>query len=186
MPDVDPTEAGFDPEDFTGFTRDHLQVFSRFRSVAIDNHLDGGNLDGTGSNPRVKNHIKGVVDANTLLNAYELPAVMSVPTGVSSQPRTTAADDTDFGFAVSAWVSDYDQAYGLELAQVIIGNIIDNVESNRTLESEPGAGDPLARDAGLDGLNAVNFGFELNVDSQFHLKYGTAEFTVETKRTRTR
>ena len=184
MPDVDPTEAGFDPEDFTGFTRDHLQVFSRFRSVAIDNHLDGGNLDGTGSNPKVHHHIKGVVDANTLVNQYKLPVVMSVPTNVGNEARTTASDDTDFGFAVSAWVSDYDQAYGLELAQVIIGNIITNIEANRTLESEPGAGDPLALDAGLDGLNAVNYGFELNVDSQFHLKYGTAEFSVETKRQR--
>jgi len=185
MVDVNPTEAGFDPEDFTGFTRDHLRAFSRFRSVAIDNHLQNGNLDGSGENPDVKHHIKGIVDTNTLLNQYELPVVMSVPTEVSSQPRTTASDDTTFGFAVSAWVSDYDQAYGLEMAQVIIGQIVNNVESNRTLESSPGAGDPIAVDAGLAGLNSVNYGFELNVDSQFTLKYGTAEFEVQIKRERT-
>lgn len=181
---VDPTDAGHNPEDYTGFTKAHLEAFSRFRDVAVDNHLDGGNLDGSGANPDVQHHIKGVVDQETLLNQYELPVVMSIPTSGSSTPRTTAADDTEFRFSVSAWVSDYDQAYGLEKAQIIIGNIINNVESNRNMESAPGAGDPIARDAGLDGPDAVSYDFALNVQPQVHLKWGTADFVVETKRQR--
>lgn len=109
---VDPTDAGHNPEDYTGFTKAHLEAFSRFRDVAVDNHLGGGNLDGSGANPDVQHHIKGVVDQETLLNQYELPVVMSIPTSGSSTPRTTAADDTEFRFSVSAWVSDYDQATG--------------------------------------------------------------------------
>lgn len=180
---VEPTEAGHDPADYDGFTQAHLEVFSRFRSVAVDNHLQNGNLDGSGSNPDVQHHIKGVVDQNTLLNQYSLPVVMSIPTGVSSDSRTIAADDTGYRFSVSAWVSDYDQAYGLEEAQIIIGNVVNNIESNRELAASDGT-DPIARDTRLDGPDAVQFDFALNVDSGLHLKYGTADFVVETKRQR--
>lgn len=177
-----PTEAGFDPQDFSGFTEAHLQILERFRDVAVDNHLSSGNLDGSGSNPDVKTHIKGVTDASTLLRQYELPAVMSMPTGVDDQPRNIQANDTAYGFSVSAWVSDYDQQYGLELAQVIIGNIVNNIEENRTLQKTDGT-DPIARDAHLAGSGSVTFDFALNVGGQKkHLKYGTAEFIVETKR----
>jgi len=179
---VDPTEAGHDPSNYSGFTQELLQVLSRFRDVAVDNHLSSGNLDGSGNNPLVNHHIKGVVDAATLLAHYELPVVMSIPTGSGSSARTIGADDTPYRFSVSAWVQDYDQAYGLEEAGVIIGNIIDNVESNRNLESSPGAGDPLATDAGLDGGDSVTWDFALNVNDQVHLKWATADFVVETKR----
>jgi hypothetical protein len=183
-----PTDAGFDPADYDGFTAAHLEVLSRFRDVAVDNHLSSGNLDGSGSNPQVNHHIKGVVSADQLLNQYELPVVMSVPTGVGDEARNIASNDTTYGFSVSAFVADYDQQYGLEYAQVIIGNIVNNIEDNRTLESSPGAGDPIAKDASLTpGGDAVSFDFALNVQGeQIHLKYGSADFQVETKRQKPR
>ena len=177
-----PTEAGFNPSDFDGFTEAHLQILERFRDVAVDNHLSSGNLDGTGVNPDVQHHIRGVVSAEQLLNHYSLPVVMSVSTGLDDEPRNVQANDTDYGFSVSAWVSDYDQQYGLELAQIIIGNVVNNIEENRTLQKSDGT-DPIARDAYLAGSDAVSYDFALNVDgNQTHLKYGTADFTVETKR----
>jgi len=177
-----PTEAGFDPQDFSGFTAAHLQVLERFRDVAIDNHLSNGNLDGTGNNPDIQHHIKGVVDGNTLLSQYELPVVMSMPTGIDDTPRNIQANTTTYGFSVSAWVSDYDQQYGLELAQIIVGNVVNNVEQNRSLKKSDGT-DPIATDAHLAGSGSVTFDFALNVAGQKkHLKYGTAEFMVETKR----
>jgi len=177
-----PTEAGFNPSDFDGFTEAHLQILERFRDVAVDNHLSSGNLDGSGSNPDVEHHIKGVVSADQLLNHYKLPVVMSVPTGLDDEPRNVQANDTTYGFSVSAWVADYDQQYGLELAQVIIGNVVNNIENNRTLQNADGT-DPIARDAHLAGSDAVSFDFALNVGTEnTHLKYGTADFTVETKR----
>lgn len=177
---ADPSD---DPSDYDGFTEAHLQVLKRFREVAIDRHLDGGNLDGTGSSPDVQHHIKGVVSVDQLLNHYELPVVMSIPTGVGDEPRTIAANDTDYGFSVSAFVADYDQQYGLELAQVIIGNVVTNVEQNRELSKADGT-DPIARDAHLaSGDSAVSFDFSLNVQGEkIHLKYGSADFVVETKR----
>lgn len=178
-----PTDAGHDPADYDGFTAAHLEVLERFRDVAVDNHLSTGNLDGSGVNPDVKHHIKGVVSAEQLLNHYELPVVMSVPTGLGDQPRNVQANDTTYGFSVSAWVADYDQQYGLEQAQIIIGNVVNNIENNRTLQKSDGT-DPIARDAHLaSGDDAVSYDFALNVQGeQVHLKYGTADFTVETKR----
>ena len=178
------TDAGFNPSDYDGFTEAHLEVLERFRDVAVDNHLDSGNLDGTGSSPTVQHHVKGVVSAEQLLNHFELPVVMSIPTGMSDQARNIQANDTTYTFSVSAFVADYDQQYGLELAQIIIGNVVNNIEDNRSLESSPGAGDPIAKDAHLDsGADAVQFDFALNVrGEQIHLKYGTADFVVETKR----
>lgn len=176
------TESGFDTHDFSGFTEAHLEILERFRDVAVDNHLDNGNLDGTGSNPDVKHHIKGVVDSSQLLNQYDLPVVMSIPTGIADEPRNIQANDTTYRFSVSAFVADYDQQYGLELAQIIVGNVVNNIEENRTLQDETGS-DPIAKDAFLDGSDAVSFDFALNVEGeQIHLKYGTADFVVETKR----
>jgi len=179
------TEAGFNPGDFDGFTEAHLEVLERFRDVAVDNHLQSGNLDGSGSNPDVQHHIKGVVSSDQLLNQYELPVVMSVTTGVSSTARSTAADDTTYGFSISAFVTDYDQQYGLELAQIIIGNIVNNIEENRELAQADGS-DPIARNTTLAGNDAVNFDFSLNVGNQIHLKYGSADFEVRTKRRKPR
>jgi len=178
------TDAGFNPSDYDGFTEAHLEVLERFRDVAVDNHLDPGNLDGTGSSPAVQHHVKGVVSAEQLLNHFELPVVMSIPTGLGDQSRNIQANDTTYTFSVSAFVADYDQQYGLELAQIIIGNVVNNIEDNRSLESSPGAGDPIAKDAHLaSGADAVQFDFALNVQGeQVHLKYGTADFVVETKR----
>jgi len=178
-----PTEAGFDPGDFSGFTEAHLEVMERFRDVAVDNHMDGGNLDGTGAGPQVNAHIKGVVDANTLRRQYELPVVMSIPTGVGSSPRNIAADDTTYGFSVAAWVTDTDQAYGLELAQIIIGNIINNVESNRTLESSPGAGDPVAEDV---TWNSLEPDFQFSEDESMVINWCSVSFDVTSRRTRPR
>jgi hypothetical protein len=178
------TDAGFTASDHDGFTEAHLEVLERFRDVAVDNHLSNGNLDGSGYSPDVQHHVRGVVAADQLLNHYDLPVVLSIPTGVGDEARNVRANDTTYTFSISAFVADYDQQYGLELAQVIIGNVVNNVEENRRLESTPGAGDPVAKDAHLtSGADAVQFDFALNVrDERVHLKYGTADFVVETKR----
>ena len=154
MVNVDPTDAGHDPEDYSGFTEFHLEILSRFRDVAVDNHLQDGNLDGsTGAWPDVNAHIKGVVDQETL------------------------------SFTVSAWIADYDQAYGLEEALVIIGNVVNNLEENRNLESQSGAGDPLAEDVRKTGSD---MDFALNVQPQTHLKWASADFEVRTRRRKPR
>lgn len=169
---------GHDPTDYEGFTRFHLELLERFREVAIDRHLDDGNLSGAGETPDVTYHETGVVDERQLLAQYDLPIVISIPTGVESDARTMGADETRLSVSVSAWVADYDQPYGLAEAGVIVGNIVNNVEQSRRLTAADGT-EPLAADTTLQGMD---FDFALNVTDKRHLKFATADFEVSTKR----
>lgn len=171
-------DTDHDPSNYSGFTAFQLEIFDRFATVAVQDALTTGNLDGTGNNPDVRAHETGVVDGETLLSQYDLPMVMTIPTGTTTDARTTGADTARLTYSVSAWVSDYDQPYGLMEAQIIVGNIVNNVENNRTLVSSAG-GDPVAEDT---SLIETTYDWEFNVEPQRHLKYGTADFEVRTKR----
>lgn len=166
------------PENFTGFTRFQLEIYERFAAVAVENALTDGNLDGTGANPDVKAHETGVVDGQTLMSQYDLPIVLTIPTGTTTEARTTGADTARLTFSVSSWVSDYNQGYGLIDAQVIIGNVVNNVEDNRTLLDANGT-TPLAEDT---TMTETTYDWQFNVEPQRHLKFGTADFEVRTKR----
>lgn len=161
-----------DPSNFEGFTQFHLEIYDRFASTAVEWHLDD-NLS------MVNAHELGIVDIDQLVSQYNLPVVFTIPTGTDNQSRTTHADTEILTYSVSAWVADWNQPYALIDAQVIIGNIINNVENNRTLTNQNGE-DPLAEDA---GKVESSFDFQLNPrQERGHLKYGTAKFEVKTKR----
>ena len=169
-----------DPANYAGFTRFQLRILDRFRRVAVDDHLQEGNLDGTGDSPEVTAHETGIVSSEQLFRQYDLPIAITIPTGTTTESRTMGADTARLTFSTSAWVSDYDQPYGMTEAQVIVGNIVNNVEENRTLFDGQGQ-DPLAEDT---TLVSTDYDFVLNagVQSSRHLKFGTAEFEVRTKR----
>jgi len=171
-------DSGHDSANYEGFTRFHLELLERFRRVAIDDALESGNLSGAGDNPDVSYHETGVVDERQLLAQYDLPIVISIPTGIPTEPRTTGADETRLEVSVSAWVADYDQPYGLAEAGIIVGNVINNVEENPSL-TLPDGSDPLASDA---KLQRMDFDFALNVQDKRHLKFATADFEIATKR----
>jgi len=168
-----------DPGNFSGFTRFLLEAFQRFRTVAVDNPMSDGSLSGSGSAPQVNAHETGVISGEQLLNQYRLPIVISIPSNVSTTPRTTGADTTEITFSVSAYVSDFDGPYGLIQAEIIMGEIINAVENNRRMADPGGDGRPLASDCRFDNLQAD---FRLNVTPQAHLKFVTADFHMETKR----
>jgi hypothetical protein len=173
--------ADHDPASFEGFTRFLLEIWQRFHEVAVENHTQDGNLDGSGVNPDVVHHITGVVDGDQLLRDYPLDqgaVVMTLPTGVETETQTTAADRTTIDFSVSAWVSDVDQMWGLVHASIVAGNVVNNVESNRSLTAPDGT-DPLAVDTTFVDQD---FDFALNVSQNRHLKYATSRFRVITKR----
>lgn len=171
-------ENEHDPNNYSGFTKFFLKIYKRFAKVGVDNHLDTGNLDGTGSNPDVHAHITSVTDTEHLYSHFDFPVIFTVPTGTSSDARTTAADTVELDFSVSAWVVDYGQQYGFTEAQVIVGNVVNNLEENRNLLNQDSR-DPLAEDT---TLNTTRFGPEPDTEIQYPLKYGTATFTVRTKR----
>lgn len=161
-----------DPADYSGYTEFFLRIYDRFASVAVENHLSG-NLSS------INAHEQGVVDIDQLVSQYNLPAVFTVPTSTSNESRTTGADTELINFSVSVWVSDYDQQYAMIEAQTLIGEIVNNVEQRRSLTDANGD-NPLAEDVTKTG---TEFDFVLNPRRETgHLKYGTADFQVKTKR----
>lgn len=173
-----PLHPDHDPANFEGFTAFQLELYERFLNVAVEWPMQSGNLDGSGATPGPTAHITGVVSSEQLLRQYDLPVIITIPTGVETEARTTSADETTLSFSTSAWISDWDQPYGLIAAQIIIGNIVNNVESNRSLTDREGA-DPLATNA---RPVSTSYDFALNVQPNRHLKYGTADFEITTKR----
>lgn len=164
--------ADHDPTNYSGYTQFFLELYDRFAQVAVEWHLDG-NLSA------VNAHELGIVDIDQLVSQYDLPVIFTIPTATEGAARTTGADEETLSFSVSAWVSDFDQPYALTEAVVLISEVVNNVENNRTLTDQNGD-DPLAEDATKIG---TEFDFALNPRrDRGHLKYGTATFEVRTKR----
>ena len=178
-------DDGHRAEDYTGFTRFQLELMERFRVVAVDYPMAHGNLSGEGAgSPLVEFHESGVPTVERMLTQYELPIVISVPTGIESEPATTAADTTSINVSVSAWVENYDRLYGMTDAGVIISNVVNNVEANRAMvlpePHEQYGNDPLSDDVEFTG---ADFDFQINAgpDNVF-LSWCSADFTIEAKR----
>lgn len=164
--------ADHDPSNYEGYTRFVLEIYQRFANVAVEWHLDD-NLSS------VNAHETGIVDMDQLASQYDLPVIMTIPTGAEGSPRTTAADEEILSYSVSAWVADYDQPYALTEAQILISEVVNNVEDNRSLADQNGE-NPLAEDA---TKISTDYDFALNPRRERgHLKYGTARFEVKTKR----
>lgn len=161
-----------DPANYEGFTRFQLEIYDRLATVGIENHLDD-NLS------MVNDHEMGIVDIDQLASQYQLPVVFTVPTGTRNTSRTTKADTETLTYSISAWVSDYNQPYAMVQAQIIVGNIVNNIENRRSLTDANG-NDPLAEDV---SKTETTYDFVLNPrEERGHLKYGTAKFEVKTKR----
>lgn len=166
------TDGGHDPDNFSGFTQFYLDVVSRFRAVAVDNHLSSGNLS------MLNEHIKGITDPETLLSQYELPVVMSYPTTAEPDKATIGSDRGQVGFQVTAWTANYEQVTALEDAIIIAGNVVNNVESDRELVN--GTGRAGATDIDIRDFSP-DFTLQTGQTNAF-LKFCQVTFDIEYKR----
>lgn len=167
----------FNPGQLDAFTRHLFTVLGRFRKVAVDDHIDGGSLSD------LTFHETSMVNGDTLLNSYEPPVVFTVFTGYDSSSDTVSkqTDTLSIDAAIFDW--NWNQQWGLENVLRLCATVIDNVEANRTLESEPGAGDPVAEDVTWSGLEP-DFQFDNNQDVVIH--WCSVSFEVQSRRTRPR
>lgn len=165
----------FNPAGLDGFTEHLFLVLGRFRDVAVNNHLDGGNLRD------VEAHETALVTGDTLLNHYDPPVVFTVFTGYDSDADTIRkqTDDLSMNAAVFDW--NFSREFGLENSIRLLANVIDNVEQNRTLETRPGAGDPVAEDVVWDSLEP-DFEFSDGQDMVMH--WASVSFDIRTRRLR--
>jgi hypothetical protein len=102
--------------------------FNKFWAEAIDDHLDGGNLDA------VNEHITGAVDPDTLAAQYAFPVVWSVPTNHSPDYATVATDQGTLSFQVVTLAADTDPDIALQKARTLGGRIVNNVEGSALVD----------------------------------------------------
>lgn len=165
----------FNPANMSGFTQYLFTVLGRFRDVAIDNHIQGGSLDDLTA------HETGLVPGDYLLNHYQKPVVFSVFSDYSGSPTTIAHDTDTFTIDVAVFDWDFDLSYGMENAIRLTAKVVDNVEANRTLESSPGAGDPIAEDVQWSTLEPD---FEFSDSQDMVLNWASVSFEIQTRRQR--
>jgi len=124
-----PIDLG-DPQ---GFNRFWENTVGAFRAEAIDDHLDGGNLD------PVNAHITGVADANTLAAQYDFPVIWSTPTTHSPTYATVATDQGALSINVVIFAADTDPDAAFQKARVLGGRIVNNVEGSALVDDDGNA-----------------------------------------------
>lgn len=113
---------------FTGSFNDFWEdVVGAFRTVAIDDAMDGGNLDG------LNDHVTGPVTDQHLAAQYAFPIVWSVPESHTPDYATVRSDQGDLRVRVITFAADADPQTAFDEARELGGHIVDNVEANRSL-----------------------------------------------------
>jgi len=112
----------------TGFNKYWTDTVGQFRAEAVDDHIDGGNLD------PVNDHVTGVVDADTLAAQYDFPVIWSVPTNHSPAYATVATDQGTLNMRVVVFAADIDPDAALTKARVLGGRIVNNVEGSALVD----------------------------------------------------
>lgn len=119
-----------DPEGFNAFWEDTV---GQFRQEAIDDHLDGGNLD------PVNSHVTGIVDGDTLAAQYDFPVVWSVPTNHSPAYETVRTDQGALTMNVVVFAADTDPDKAFTKARVLGGRIVNNIEGSALIDDDGNA-----------------------------------------------
>lgn len=166
----------FDPANLSDFASHLFEVLRRFRNVAVENHTGSGE-----TLEDVQYHETSVMDASRMVRQYEPPVVFSLLSDYSGEADTISKDHDVLTVDVATFTWDYDRDYGFEDAVRIMAKVIDNVEANRSLESSPGAGDPVATDVSWDSLEAD---FQFSDDRELVVHWASTTFQVETERIR--
>lgn len=165
-----------DPATEPAFSAFAFELIGRFRDVAVDNHMGVGE-----SLEDVTAHETGLVEGSQLLNHYDPPVVFTVFTSMDDAAHTTRARQTTLNMDVAAFNWNYDANYGFEDTLRVMFRVIGNVEANKTLQSSPGAGDPLATEVTWSDLEAD---YRFNDSSGVYIHWASASFTIEAKRRR--
>lgn len=155
----------------TGFNQFWTDTVSQFRTEAIDDHLNGGNLD------PVNDHITGPVDATTLAAQYAMPVVWSVPTTHSPAYATISTDQGTLSMRVVVFAEDTDPSTAFDKARELGGRIVNNVERSALVDSNGNAqaAEVLLDDFQMDSRPVTNQGGA-------QLKFCELAFSIEVER----
>ena len=155
----------------TGFNKFWSDTVGQFRAEAIDDHLNGGNLDA------VNDHVTGPVDQQTLASQYAFPVIWSIPTNHSPAYATIATDQGALTIRVVVFATDTDPETAFDVARVLGGRVVNNVE-----------GSALVDDSGTAHAAKVELA-DFQMDSRpvnnqggAQLKFAELQFSVEIER----
>jgi hypothetical protein len=154
----------------SGFNAYWEGTLTRFRAEAVDDHLDGGNLD------PINDHVTGAIDQDTLASQYAFPVVWSVPSGHQPTYETVATDHGTMPVTVVVLAADTDPDMAFQKARTLGGRIIDNVE-----------GSALVDDSGTAHASRVDLN-EFIVDNRpvsgkgAQVKFAEIDFNIQTER----
>jgi len=115
------------PQGFNQFWEDTVE---QFRAEAIDDHLNGGNLD------VVNDHVTGPVDQNTLAAHYAYPVIWTIALNHSPNYATTATDQGVLSVRAVAFASDTDAETALSKARTLGGRMVNNVEGSALVDDQ--------------------------------------------------
>jgi hypothetical protein len=161
------------PVDLTdpqGFNKFWEETVGQFRAEAIDNHLDGGNLDPLNS------HVTGAVDADTLAAQYDFPVVWSIPTNHSPNYATITTDQGALTINVVVFAADTDPDAAFQKARVLGGRIVNNVEGSALVDDNGDA------HAGRVDLNDFQTDSRPVAGQGAQVKFAELSFAVQVER----
>jgi len=159
-----------DMSDPSGFNAYWEATLTRFRAEAIDDHLDGGNLD------PINDHVTGAVDQDSLASQYAFPVIWSVPSGHQPTYETVATDQGTIQVTVVVLAADTNPDMAFQKARTLGGRIIDNVE-----------GSALVDDSGRAHASRVDLN-EFILDNRpvsgkgAQVKFAEIDFNIEVER----
>lgn len=159
----------------SGFSKDWDDVVTAFREVAIDTPMSSGNLTD------LNDHVKGPVTGETLAAQYAYPLVWSVPRSWTANYETTAADHGVLQVQVIIFAKDEDQEYAFRKARHLLGNVVTNVEADRSLSG--GTTDAAGKVGRAEMTNfQMDFTLSTGQGQRAQLTWGQALFDLHVKR----
>lgn len=154
-----------------GFNSFWEGVVGEFRRIAIDDPMDGGNLDD------VTTHLRGAVDQDTLVNQHAYPLVWSVPLNHSPSYATVNTDQGTLSMRVVVLAADTDPETAFRKARTLAGRVVNNVEGSALVDQN---GDAQAstvelQDFQMDSRPLTSKGAQV--------KFGETQFSIDVERT---
>jgi len=154
----------------TGFNDFWEGVVGTFRRVAVDDPMNGGNLDG------VTTHLKGAVDQDTLLNQHAYPVVWSVPLNHSPNYATVDSDQGTLSMRVVVLAADVDPETAFRKSRTLAGRIVNNVEGTALVDQngDAQASNVELQDFQMDSRPLTSKGAQV--------KFAEVQFSIDVER----
>lgn len=113
----------------TGFNQFWEDTVDQFRKEAIDDPMNGGNLDA------LNDHKTGPITADQLEAQQAYPFAWTVPQNHSPAYATAASDHGTLQMQVVMFAADAEAKAAFDKARTLLGRVVNNVEGSALVDS---------------------------------------------------